>query len=429
MKLRDVSLLPLAALLLSGCQPGQLPTDPLPEAAQDWSGDIQQIDLRFDLQAMQGSAAIHLDQAGPAASFEAGGIEVLGVHAGDVELNFEQRDERLDVGLPDGAAELVVDFAFEVREQRFEGLMDNGATLTWPYYCGNLFPCRSHPSEGQRFTLQVDGADAVYPAEIPFDAPAYQPAFAIGDYTRGELGTTAGGVSLSWFALPGNEAAMELGTADLVAIFEWYEDTLGPYPFGEVAGPVEAAWGPGAFGGMEHHPLWHIGTAALAAPEIHAHETAHGWYGDGVRLACWEDLVLSEGVVSYLEARVMDQAVGPEAGQAVWDSYLGELNGFGGLLSPNGVAWPDSCGVLDVLQDGIFNRFTYIKGAFFFRAVAQEVGADALDAALGDFARQRVGTAARFAELLDAIEADTGFDPRPLAELWLRVEEIPEVEL
>jgi aminopeptidase N len=33
------------------------------------------------------------------------------------------------------------------------------------------------------------------------------------------------------------------------------------------------------------------------------HEAAHGWFGDGVRLRCWEDFVLSEGTASHLDAR------------------------------------------------------------------------------------------------------------------------------
>ena len=47
----------------------------------------------------------------------------------------------------------------------------------------------------------------------------------------------------------------------------------------------------------------------------HAHEAAHGWFGDGIRLACWEDFVLSEGTVSYLSAHVLGQVAGADAEQ------------------------------------------------------------------------------------------------------------------
>ena len=50
--------------------------------------------------------------------------------------------------------------------------------------------------------------------------------------------------------------------------------------------------------------------------------------------------------------------------------------------SGNGVAWPQSCGVVDILDDGLFSRVPYVKGAFFYRAVEQRVGRAMLDAAL-----------------------------------------------
>ena len=56
-----------------------------------------------------------------------------------------------------------------------------------------------------------------------------------------------------WTA-PANTAAGIEGTANLVDTFEWFEQTLGPYPFGGSAGSVGVNWGPGAYGGMEHHP-------------------------------------------------------------------------------------------------------------------------------------------------------------------------------
>ena len=58
---------------------------------------------------------------------------------------------------------------------------------------------------------------------------------------------------------------------------------------------------------MEHHPFVHIGSVAIGDEETNVHESAHGWFGDGIRIACWEDFVLSEGTVSATSpARALD---------------------------------------------------------------------------------------------------------------------------
>ena len=84
-------------------------------------------------------------------------------------------------------------------------------------------------------------------------------------------------------------------------------------------------WGEGFYGGMEHHPYWHVASDAMDNEETHAHEAAHGWFGDGIRLRCLEDFVLSEGTVSYLAARSVGQIVGAEAEAKIWDGYRTEL--------------------------------------------------------------------------------------------------------
>jgi hypothetical protein len=358
-----------------------------------------------------------------AASLEAGGLDVQSVRSADVELEFEEHSGRLDIGLPDhdGVAEVTIDYSFEIGD-RFEGLMDQGTTLTWPYHCGNLFPCRSDPTDGLTFDVTVEGApggqSTISPPIGPGDAPAYQLAWATGDYTELELGTTTAGTSLSTWYLPEGLDDAVVGTADLVAVFDWLEQTLGPYPFGDRAGSVEVDWGPNSHGGMEHHPIWHVSGPAMDDVTVHVHEAAHGWFGGGVRLACWEDLVLSEGTASYLTARAIGQAIGPEAEEEVWHDYADRLEVV--LHWDDRVVLPDSCGELDVLEDGLFGDGAYMKGAWFWQQVAEEVGAEALDDALAGFFTERVGGVARMAELVGHVETATGTDLSALAEGWLR---------
>ncbi|MBI5503100.1 MAG: peptidase M1 [Deltaproteobacteria bacterium] len=393
---------------------GPIPPDP--------SRDIRHTALAVDLATREATASIALaPAASTSASFEVGALEIREVRGADGPLPYAVEGARLDVLLGD-TVDLVVSYSFPERPGTFDGWMRSGSTLVWPYWCGNLFPCHSDPSDGLTFDLAVadpgDGLVAVHPDAIPTDAPSYQLAWAVGDYGYTSLGTTSAGTELGMWTLPGGEAAAAAGTEGLVDAFEWYERTLGPYAFGDRAGPVAVDWPPGAIGGMEHHPFWHVDVLAMSLPLVHVHEAAHGWFGDAVRLACWEDLVLSEGTATYLAARASGQAIGSEAEAAAWAEYDRRLDAV--FRSGDRVVLPAGCGEVDVLDDGLFSDAVYVKGAFFFRAVADAIGADELDRALRVFFSGHVGEAARMDDLLDAILAETGFDPGPLADAWLR---------
>ena len=406
----------------------QLDAATLPDPSQDFSRDIVSTDLAFEVQALAGTATIELvpSASSEGASFEVAGLDVTAVYNGNGPLLYEVVDGRLDVGVPLGSTTVIVEYGFSVQGQ-YNGLMANGSTLTWPYYCGNLFPCKSDPADGLTFTMSVTdlppGEIAVYPSSIPTDAPSYMPAWAAGQYTELDLGTTSGGTHLRAWHLPGGQAATTQGTANLVAVFDWFETTYGPYPFGTEAGTVATDWGPGAFGGMEHHPYWHVAVIAMGSEEVQAHEAAHGWFGDGVRIACWEDFVLSEGTVSYMAARAIGEVVGTADASAIWADYQSQLNAALGS-SVLKIAWPDSCGVVDILEDQLFSRIPYTKGAFFLRAVEQRIGVATLDAALANFFSNWVGQAAGMQDLLDEIQVTSGYDPTACAQSWLREEPV-----
>ena len=83
------------------------------------------------------------------------------------------------------------------------------------------------------------------------------------------------------------------------------------------------------------------------------------------------------------------------------------------------IAWPSGCNKVDILKDGLFSNIVYMKGAFFWKEVADNVGPEVLDAVFSRFYEDHVGTAAKMSELVDAVREDTGFDPGPLVQKWL----------
>jgi aminopeptidase N len=257
----------------------------------------------------------------------------------------------------------------------------------------------------------------VFPEAIDTDAPSYMVAWAVGDYRRIELGTTTAGTTVATYHLPNGATAARAGTKNLLEVFDWFEQTIGPYAFGSDVASVSVVWGEGLFGGMEHHPYWHVAKDAMSDEVTHAHEAAHGWFGDAVRIKCWEDFVLSEGTVSYLAARALSVA-DPAQEQRIWDEYQDELDAA--IAEGGAPAWPRGCNQIDILKDNLFTNLPYMQGAFFYKDVAAAVGADVLDGVIARFYVAHKNQPASMQDMLDAIERDTGFDPTPIAEARLR---------
>jgi aminopeptidase N len=224
--------------------------------------------------------------------------------------------------------------------------------------------------------------------------------------------------------LPDSAADSGRGTANLVSAFEWLETNIGPYRFGNDVGTVAVDWGPDSLGGMEHHPYWHVATKSLSDEAVNVHEAAHGWFGNGVRLRCWEDFVLSEGTATYLAARVLEEV---KAGDTTWTRYEADLSAR--LAAGNHQAWyPSECNVIDVVDSGLFNRLTYLKGAFFLRSLEQKVGRAGFDESLRTFYALFAGQAARLQDLLDVVNEVTDYDARDCAQTWLVSAPTPQLE-
>ena len=413
----------LAALLLVAACGGDdssstpdAPEAPLTPAANPARG-ISDTKLSFDVTAMSGTATITFEPSTDAgATLEVGDLVLDTV---SVPFQANATAKTIDLGLAASDAAATVDIAFHYKvHSGFAGVSSAGYTFLWPYYCGNLFPCHSQPRDGMSMTLALSGVpagkQAVFPTAIA-EAPSYQLAWSIDAYTELPLGTTTAGTQVSVWYRANELATAQQGTANLVAAFDWLEKTIGPYRFGNKVGTVSVKWGPGAYGGMEHHPLWHVGAASLGDQETNVHEASHGWFGDGIRIACWEDFVLSEGTVTYLAGRALD-VVAPTVGTAVWNSYASDLGG----IPATDLVWPQSCNTVDILKDNLFTNAPYIRGAFFYRGVALKVGAAKLDEALHAFYMAHAGKPAHMSDMLDTIKTVTGYDPATCADMWLK---------
>ena len=398
--------------------------------------DVLSTDLAFDVAARTARAAVAVAASdNRSVVLEVGDLTIASVTGADVDLAFAVEGARLVISAADGGPtsgwsagdpQLVIDYQYAVHES-FDGFMDaplTDMTFTWPEFCGNLFPCVSAPADGLATSIELagvpEGQVAVFPATTPAEAPSYMAAFTVGAYQYEKLGETAAGTEVGVYFLAGGRDEALSATEDLTAAFDFYETTYGPYSFGDQVASVSVDWGDGDFGGMEHHPYWHVGRGSMGSKQVHHHEAAHGWFGDGVRIRCREDFVLSEGLVSYLEARSTEATGGDPT--AIWTAFQDKLERS--LASRDFVVYPDGCNQIGSLFD-IFTGLPYMKGAFFLRQVEERVGRDALDAALAGFYQARVGTAAGMDELIGHIEAETGTDLQDLRQGWLKSTGVP----
>ncbi len=383
---------------------GDTGADPDPVPA---SQDVISTDLHLDLKSLKGHAVVTVVTAGDADAIhlKVGDLVISTVKLDGADAEYTVIDDRIKVPAAAGSHELDVNYSFSAHEEWAGWMPKEGLTFDWPYFCGNLFPCNPDTADGLTFTFDVTGyADemtAVYPTEIAAEAPPYMLAVAVADFTETDLGTTTAGTDVSLWTLPGGLDNGLQGTKNLVAGFDFLEQTYGPYSFGDHVGTVEAAWSD--LGGMEHHPYWHSSTESMRSEEVHIHEAAHGWYGDGVRLECWEDLTLSEGTTSYIAGRALAESGGPD----LFETYIEELDYLCADGSPaNTIAMPTTCGAIDILEDPLWSMVPYMKGACFYEDVSHVIGTEALDLILADFYQQHVGGAARMGDMVEFIRAE-----------------------
>nr|WP_082190154.1 M1 family metallopeptidase [Frateuria defendens] len=118
-----------------------------------------------------------------------------------------------------------------------------------------------------------------------------------GDY-RSRYGNT---IPMQFWYLRGHEAQAKRLFAEFPRMLDFFEQEIGPYPFGdEKMGVVETP-----HLGMEHQTLNAYGNGYKAGPYgfdwLLQHEFAHEWFGNQVTNADWDDMWLHEGFGTYMQ--------------------------------------------------------------------------------------------------------------------------------
>ncbi len=114
-----------------------------------------------------------------------------------------------------------------------------------------------------------------------------------------------------WYLPQSEKGAREL-FAEFPQMLDFFESTIGPYPFGdEKMGVVETP-----HKGMEHQTINAYGNGYAKTPygydDLLQHEFAHEWFGNQLTNADWDDMWLHEGLGSYMQPLYMQSLRGDQ---------------------------------------------------------------------------------------------------------------------
>lgn len=168
---------------------------------------------------------------------------------------------------------------------------------------------------------------------------------------------------------------------------------FGPYPH-----PVlTVAVTPSLSGGIEFPQHFQLG--AGTSNDHLVHEVAHMWFYSLVGSDQYRDPWLDEGLAEYAENRFRN---------SIGASRATAIPGFGaGRLGESHEYW--------ARDTGAFYRSVYVQGLQALTAFGDEVGGlDVLDCALRRYVLDNAYGFTRPADLVEALEAQTGVDPRPV---------------
>ncbi len=198
------------------------------------------------------------------------------------------------------------------------------------------------------------------------------------DY-RSRYGNT---IPLRFWYLPTSEAKAKELLKEFPLILDFFESTIGPYPFAdEKMGVVETP-----HKGMEHQTINAYGNeyakTMYGYDDLLQHEFAHEYFGNQVTNANWDDMWIHEGLGSYMQPLYMQYLRGDQEYYASLMRMRAAITNTAPLVSGKPHTEED---VYDTKRGGP-GQDIYVKGALtmhtlreligdkaFFKAVREEV--------------------------------------------------------
>jgi aminopeptidase N len=411
------------------------------------AGNVKRYEYAFDLATRHGKSKLDIDVAAPGGDcFEASSEIATVTNAswnGAPAKSAAVANKKLDVcgGGVAAAAPLVVGAEVDVPVKKFFGLDVGFSTkkdlaggdftylLSWVGGCDRFGPCDDDPSRLASFHFDIThpaGGVVLCPGTLtPGDtvtscdlsgtlAPTYSGfGFASDPLWKRTPFTTAAGLDVAIFEVPGGMIGQTLEKASVDAYLTWITGLLGPFPYGK---ELRLAGGPTAWLGFEHpaniilqESLPELAQAyADATMHVFMHETAHQWAGDRSTIATTSDFAWKEATAEYL-AYVFEDEQRPPAEAAASLAYWASI-------SLQSTYYPRPTDVpAPAVQD--FYGDVYGPGPMVFYVqletlLGRKVVLDGIKTFLA-----KAGALA-VADLQKAMEASSGLDLKPYFDVW-----------
>ncbi|MGN6111688.1 MAG: M1 family metallopeptidase [Luteimonas sp.] len=237
-------------------------------------------------------------------------------------------------------------------------------------------------------------------------------------------------IPLRFWYLKGNEAQAKDLFAEFPRMLDFFEGTIGPYPWGdEKMGVVETP-----HLGMEHQTINAYGNGYKLTEYGHdwllQHEFSHEWFGNQLTNSDWDDMWLHEGFGSYMQPLYLQWLRGDREYDA-WQLFQRKF-----LVNKVPIVSGKS-----LTEEGVYNGETgpgndiYYKGSLLLHTLRNLIGDKAFfeatrklvygrtDPKPGNF-EPRYGSTQDF---IDAVNAATGKDYGWFFDVYLRSAALPEL--
>jgi aminopeptidase N len=239
-------------------------------------------------------------------------------------------------------------------------------------------------------------------------------------------------IPLRMWYLPQSEKGAKALFAEFAPMLDFFESTIGPYPFGdEKMGVVETP-----HKGMEHQTINAYGNnyakTAFGYDELLQHEFAHEWFGNQLTNANWDDMWLHEGLGSYMQPLYVQSLRGDQEYFASLMHQRAMIENKAPIVSGKPKMEED---VYDTKRGGpgqdIYNKGSLVMHTLrgligddaFFRAVREEVYGTS-DPRPGNFT-PRYGTTPEFMAIVKRV---SGRDLDWFFQAYLYQKELPDLQ-
>lgn len=238
-------------------------------------------------------------------------------------------------------------------------------------------------------------------------------------------------IPLRFWYLPTSEAKAKELLKEFSLVLDFFESTIGPYPFGdEKMGVVETP-----HKGMEHQTINAYGNeyakTMYGYDDLLQHEFAHEYFGNQVTNANWDDMWIHEGLGSYMQPLYMQYLRGDQEYYSALMRMRSTIANKAALVSGKPRTEED---VYDQKRGGP-GQDIYVKGALvmhtlrkligdqaFYKTIRQEVYGT--DTPLPGKLTPRYGSTAEFIKLANAA---SGRDLQWFFDVYMYQKDLPDL--